>query len=60
MKRCPRCSRTFDNERLKFCRADGSLLITETSANEAPTVPFIKPSYEKHKVRGHTRDLVKH
>jgi hypothetical protein len=59
MKRCPRCSRTFDDERMKFCRADGSPLFTETSANEAPTTPFIASSFEKQKVRGHTRDLVK-
>ena len=59
MKRCPRCSRTFDDERLKFCRADGAPLFTETSDNEAPTTPFIKPSYPKQKVRGHTRGLAK-
>ena len=59
MKRCPRCSRTFDDERLKFCRADGSQLMTETSLNEAPTVPFIRQDLLKHNLRGETRDLVK-
>ena len=59
MKRCPRCSRTFDDERLKFCRADGSLLFNETSANEAPTTPFIKTGFQNQKVRSETRDLRK-
>lgn len=59
MKRCPECSRTFDDERLKFCRSDGAPLITETSANEAPTAPFMHPNFQKQKVRGKTRDLGK-
>lgn len=59
MKRCPRCSRTFDDERLKFCRADGAPLFTETSENEAPTAPFMKLSFRKTKTRGQTRDLLK-
>ena len=28
MKRCPNCNRLFDENLLKFCRADGSLLVT--------------------------------
>lgn len=59
MKRCARCGRTFDDERLKFCRADGSQLMTETSLSEAPTMPFIRPDLLKQKIRVETRDLGK-
>lgn len=39
MKRCPKCNRVFGEEALKFCRSDGTPLIT-TSSSEAATIVF--------------------
>ena len=39
MKRCPKCNRLFDENSLKFCRSDGSLLVTG-SLTEANTLFF--------------------
>src|SRR6266704_1125248 len=32
MKRCPKCSRTFPDEKQKFCTVDGGLLMPEPPA----------------------------
>ena len=39
MKRCPKCNRLFDENSLKFCRADGSVLVSG-SLTEANTIFF--------------------
>jgi len=39
MKRCPKCNRLFDENSLKFCRSDGSVLVTG-SLTEANTIFF--------------------
>lgn len=39
MKRCPKCNRLFDENSLKFCRSDGSVLVTG-SITEANTIFF--------------------
>jgi hypothetical protein len=31
MKRCPQCNRVETDEALKFCRVDGTVLITDSS-----------------------------
>ena len=36
MKRCPKCERTYRDETLRFCRDDGTQLITDFS-DESPT-----------------------
>src|SRR5262245_14628114 len=40
MKRCPQCHRVETDEALKFCRADGATLISDSSSidSEAGTV----------------------
>ncbi|MFN2453111.1 MAG: tetratricopeptide repeat protein [Pyrinomonadaceae bacterium] len=39
MKRCPKCQRIFTDETLKFCRDDGTLLVSEaTSADDATAI----------------------
>ena len=32
MKRCPQCNRVETDEALKFCRADGSTLVSDSSS----------------------------
>src|SRR5262245_5281122 len=39
MKRCPTCNRTFEENSLKFCRADGAVLAGD-SPDEAATIFF--------------------
>ena len=39
MKRCPKCHQVFREEALKFCRADGTPLVT-ASLSEAATIQF--------------------
>ena len=39
MRRCPKCKRVFDENSLKFCRADGALLAGD-SLNEDATIFF--------------------
>ena len=39
MKSCPQCQRTYSDESLRFCRVDGTPLVTG-AANEAPTRTF--------------------
>ena len=39
MKRCPKCHQVFGEEGLKFCRSDGTPLVT-TSFSEAATILF--------------------
>ena len=31
MKRCPKCDRLFEENLLKFCRTDGTLLLSSLS-----------------------------
>lgn len=39
MKQCPKCQQLFVDENLRFCRFDGSSLISEaTPPHEAPTI----------------------
>src|SRR5258705_4869749 len=40
MKRCPQCNRVESDEALKFCRADGTVLINDSSSidSDAGTV----------------------
>src|SRR5215813_2809706 len=39
MKRCPTCNRVETDEALKFCRADGATLVSESSSiDEAGTI----------------------
>ena len=37
MKRCPTCQRSFTDETLKFCRDDGTLLVSEAPFADAST-----------------------
>src|SRR5436190_11161209 len=37
MKRCPICSRVYEDESLNFCLDDGEWLVEGTVADEAPT-----------------------
>lgn len=37
MKRCPTCQRSFTDETLKFCREDGTLLVSEATFDDAST-----------------------
>src|SRR5512145_74700 len=39
MKRCPKCHQVFREETLKFCRSDGTPLVS-TSLCEAATISF--------------------
>jgi adenylate cyclase len=39
MKRCPKCYQVFEEEALKFCRSDGTPLVT-TALDEAVTISF--------------------
>ena len=39
MKRCPKCGRLFEEHSLRFCRADGTLLVSG-SLSEAATIYF--------------------
>ena len=39
MKRCPKCNQVFGEEALKFCRSDGTPLVT-TALEEAVTISF--------------------
>ena len=43
MKRCPQCNRLETDEALKFCRADGATLISESGSvsDDAGTAKFI-------------------
>src|SRR5262245_50336225 len=45
MKQCLKCGRFFEDESLRFCRSDGSLLIS-ASPNEATTgfLPVVAPA----------------
>ena len=36
MKRCPKCNRTFENDKQKFCTQDGTALLGDTSPTKAP------------------------
>jgi len=47
MKRCPQCNRIETDEALKFCRVDGAILITDSSAfgGEPETTQLGAPSY---------------
>ncbi|HKO96176.1 MAG TPA: hypothetical protein VJU86_04250 [Pyrinomonadaceae bacterium] len=42
MKRCPQCNRVETDETLKFCRADGAILINDSAPipSEAGTAPL--------------------
>ena len=41
MKQCPKCRRSFADGNLRFCRFDGSSLISEaTTPHEAATILF--------------------
>jgi TolB-like protein len=42
MKRCPKCGRVFEENLLKFCRSDGSVLVSD-SLNEDTTMFFPVP-----------------
>jgi hypothetical protein len=45
MKQCPRCLQLFANEMLKFCRLDGSQLVSAaTPLEEADTIRLDKGS----------------
>lgn len=46
MKRCPQCHRVETDEALKFCRADGTTLVSESAGltAEAGTAPLGTPS----------------
>jgi len=41
MKRCPTCLRTFTDDALKFCRDDGSILVSEEPFSDIPTAVLI-------------------
>src|SRR5262245_26041269 len=61
MKRCPQCNRIEADDALAFCRADGTPLINETSANsgEASTVRLGSSSSETDtSILPHTTDAV--
>ena len=39
MKQCPKCRQLFANDDLRFCRLDGSRLLSETlPLDEGPTI----------------------
>ena len=43
MKRCPNCNQTFDEEWLSFCTQDGTTLIDEATASDAPPPTVLSP-----------------
>lgn len=50
MKRCPQCHRVETDETLKFCRADGATLVSDSApiASEAGTVQLGPDAGEVH------------
>lgn len=38
MKRCPACSRVYDDENMRFCLDDGTTLVDKVAADDTPTV----------------------
>ena len=44
MRICPRCSRIYTDESLKFCRADGTELTTANAESETVRLPEVHPS----------------
>ena len=44
VKRCPTCSRVFDDVGLKFCLDDGTELVSTTAESEAPTTAVMSGS----------------
>lgn len=43
MKQCPRCKQLFLNEMLKFCRSDGSQLVSITAFLEEAATMMLSP-----------------
>ncbi|HJZ78863.1 MAG TPA: discoidin domain-containing protein [Pyrinomonadaceae bacterium] len=41
MKRCPKCNRTYQDDTLRFCLEDGSLLTSATREGEAPSTAIL-------------------
>ena len=49
MKRCPKCDRLFEDDSLKFCRTDGTVLVNEPlsqqTTNFLPVVPILHTAH---------------
>jgi uncharacterized protein DUF4190 len=43
MKRCPTCDQRFDEEWLSFCTQDGTTLVDEATASNAPPPTVLSP-----------------
>lgn len=43
MKRCPTCHQTFDEEWLSFCTQDGTTLVDDSMASNAPPPTVLSP-----------------
>ena len=47
MKRCPICSRVYDNENLKFCLDDGTALVNKSPESTAPETAILPSQDER-------------
>src|SRR5260370_4794694 len=61
MKRCPTCQQAYTDEALQFCRVDGTLLISDTSASGESPTRFLGPSGQMDRqptemIRDHTSE----
>lgn len=43
MKRCPKCSREYDDNTLEFCLEDGARLLLQTGSSPSPTIAIPYP-----------------
>lgn len=43
MKRCPTCNQTFEEEWLSFCTQDGTTLLEDSTASNAPPSTVLSP-----------------
>ena len=46
IKRCPTCNRTYSDENISFCLADGALLSAPLAKTEPPPTEMLPPALE--------------
>jgi adenylate cyclase len=46
MKRCPQCQQTYSDETLKFCRQDGTLLISDSFSSETDATAILPSNHQ--------------